>query len=136
MHPLGIGGKDDPVRLVFDANLGRAVNVSLVDMGNRFRFIVNEVESVAHPDLAEPAGGARRLGVPAGLQDRLRRLDLRRGRPPHRLQLRVTTEMIEDFAAMAGVELAVIDADTELRDFKQNLRLSDLYYLLAQGLRA
>ena len=48
----------------------------------------------------------------------------------------VTTEMIEDFAAIAGVELAVIDADTRLREFRQDLRLSDLYYVLAQGLRA
>ncbi len=136
VHPLGIGGKDDPVRLVFDANLGRAINVSLVDMGSRFRFIVNEVESVDHPALPELpvaravweclpdfktacaawiyAGGAHHTGY----------------------SYSVTTEMIEDFAAMAGVELAIIDEDTRLRDFKQNLRLSDLYYLLAQGLRA
>ena len=51
VHPLGIGGKDDPVRLVFDAQQGAAINVSLIDLGSRFRFIVNEVDSVAHPPL-------------------------------------------------------------------------------------
>ena len=136
IHPLGIGGKEDPVRLVFDAHLGRAINVSLVDMGSRFRLIVNEVESVGHPELPNLpvaravweclpdfktacaawiyAGGAHHTGYSAA----------------------VTTEMIEDFAAIAGVELAVIDADTRLREFRQDLRLSDLYYVLAQGLRA
>ena len=136
IHPLGIGGKDDPVRLVFDANLGRAINVSLVDMGSRFRLIVNEVESVGHPELPKLpvarsvweclpdfktacaawiyAGGAHHTGY----------------------SYAVTTEHIEDFAAIAGVELAVIDADTRLREFRQDLRLSDLYYVLAQGLRA
>ena len=136
IHPLGIGGKEDPVRLVFDAHLGRAINVSLVDMGSRFRLIVNEVESVGHPELPNLpvaravweclpdfktacaawiyAGGAHHTGYSAA----------------------VTTEMIEDFAAIAGVELAVIDADTRLREFRQGLRLSDLYYVLAQGLRA
>ncbi len=136
IHPLGIGGKEDPVRLVFDANLGRAINVSLVDMGSRFRLIVNEVESVTHPELPKLpvarsvweclpdfktacaawiyAGGAHHTGY----------------------SYAVTTEHIEDFAAIAGVELAVIDADTRLREFRQDLRLSDLYYVLAQGLRA
>ncbi|MDB5045262.1 MAG: L-arabinose isomerase [Deinococcus sp.] len=136
VHPLGIGGKDDPVRLVFDAELGAAINVSLIDLGSRFRVIVNEVESVEHPELpnlpvaravweCKPdfktacaawiyAGGAHHTGYSTA----------------------VTTEHIEDFAAMAGVELAVIDGGTGLRDFRQNLRLNDLYYVLAQGLRA
>jgi len=136
VHPLGIGGKDDPVRLVFDAAYGPAINVSLVDLGSRFRFIVNEVTSVPHPDLPQLpvaravweclpdfktacaawiyAGGAHHTGYSTA----------------------VTTEMIEDFAAMSGVELAVIDRDTRLRDFRQDLRFSDLYHVLAQGLRA
>jgi len=136
VHPLGIGGKEDPVRLVFDAKLGRAINVSLIDLGSRFRFVVNEVESVEHPALPKLpvaravweclpdfktacaawiyAGGAHHTGY----------------------SYAVTTEHIEDFAAIAGVELAVIDAETRLREFRQDLRLSDLYYVLAQGLRA
>ncbi|MFT2722077.1 L-arabinose isomerase [Deinococcus sp. A31D244] len=136
VHPLGIGGKDDPVRLVFDAQTGPAINVSLIDLGSRFRLVLNEVDSVEHPPLPQlpvaravwecrpdfktacaawiHAGGAHHTGYSTA----------------------VTTEMIEDFAAMAGVELAVIDADTRLREFRQTLQLSDLYHLLAQGLRA
>ncbi|UBV44905.1 L-arabinose isomerase (plasmid) [Deinococcus taeanensis] len=136
VHPLGIGGKDDPVRLVFDAQQGPAINVSLIDLGSRFRLIVNEVDAVAHPPLPNlpvaravwecrpdfktacaawiHAGGAHHTGY----------------------SYAVTTEMIEDFAAIARVELAVIDADTRLREFRQTLQLSDLYHVLAQGLRA
>jgi L-arabinose isomerase len=135
IHPLGIGGKEDPVRLVFDAHPGEAINVSLIDMGSRFRLIVNEVEVVAHPELpklpvaravweCQPdfktacaawiyAGGAHHTGY----------------------SYAVTTEMIEDFAEIAGVELVVIDGDTRLRTFKNELRQNDLYYVLAQGLR-
>ena len=135
VHPLGIGGKEAPARLVFDAQKGRAINASLIDLGSRFRMIVNEVESVEHPDLpllpvaravweCLPdfktacaawiyAGGAHHTGY----------------------SYAVTTEHIEDFAAIAGVELAVIDAGTNLREFRQNLRFNDLYYVLGQGLR-
>jgi L-arabinose isomerase len=135
-HPLGIGGKEDPVRLVFDAPAGPALNASLVDMGSRFRLIVNEVNAVKPPKLpklpvaravweCQPdfktacaawiyAGGAHHTGY----------------------SYTVTTEMLEDFAAIAGIELVVIDAGTRLREFKQELRQNDLYYALAQGLRA
>lgn len=135
IHPLGIGGKEDPVRLVFDAPAGPALNASLVDMGSRFRLIVNEVTAVKTPKLpklpvaravweCQPdfkmacaawiyAGGAHHTGY----------------------SYAVTTEMLEDFAEIAGIELVVIDADTKLREFKQELRQNDLYYALAQGLR-
>ena len=87
IHPLGIGGKEDPVRLVFDAPPGPALNASLIDMGNRFRLVVNEIDVVAHPKPAEAAGGARGVGMPARPQDRLRGLDLRRRRASLGLQL-------------------------------------------------
>jgi len=135
IHPLGIGGKADPVRLVFDAPAGEALNASLVDLGNRFRLVVNEVRAVKAPKLpklpvaravweCKPdfktacaawiyAGGAHHTGY----------------------SYAVTTEMLEDFATIAGIELAVIDAKTELRSFKQELRQNDLYYALAQGIK-
>ena len=87
VHPLGIGGKADPVRLVFDTPPGPAVNASIIDLGNRFRLLVNEVDVVAPGQTAaQTAGGARRLVLQTRPADRRRGLDLRRRRPPHRLQ--------------------------------------------------
>jgi L-arabinose isomerase len=135
IHPLGIGGKEDPVRLVFDAPAGDALNASLVDLGNRFRLIVNEVTAVKTPKLpklpvaravweCKPdfktacaawiyAGGAHHTGY----------------------SYSVTTEMLEDFATIAGIETVVINADTKLAELKQNLRNNEVYYHLAQGIR-
>jgi L-arabinose isomerase len=133
IHPLGIGGKEDPVRLVFDAPTGPAINASLVELGNRYRLIVNEVTAVKHPALpklpvaravweCKPdfktacaawiyAGGAHHTGY----------------------SYCVTTEHMEDYAAMAGIELVVIDGDTKLRQFKHDLQIGEMYYALAQG---
>ena len=135
VHPLGIGGKEDPVRLVFDAPPGDAVNVSLVDMGNRFRLIVNEVTAAKVPDLPElPVARALwtckpdfKTAIAAWLYA---------GGAHHTVySYPVTSEFIEDFAEIAGVELVVIDSDTKLREFKNELRQNDLYHTLAQGLR-
>jgi L-arabinose isomerase len=133
VHPLGIGGKADPVRLVFDAPPGGAINASLVDLGGRFRLIVNEVAAVKPPKLPKlpvaravweclpdfktacaawiHAGGAHHTGF----------------------SYAVTTEHIEDFAEIAGVELVVIDATTSIRTFKSELRQNEVYYALARG---
>ncbi|MFZ4680860.1 MAG: L-arabinose isomerase [Terrimicrobiaceae bacterium] len=135
IHPLGIGGKEDPVRLVFDAPPGPAINASIVDLGNRFRLIVNEVQVFkpqkplpklpvaravweCRPDFKTAcaawiyAGGAHHTGF----------------------SYSVTTEHLEDLAEIAGVELVVIDAKTEIRSFKQELRQNEVYYHLAPGL--
>ncbi|HVO02731.1 MAG TPA: L-arabinose isomerase [Candidatus Cybelea sp.] len=136
VHPLGIGGKEDPVRLVFNAAAGRAVNASLIDLGNRFRLIANQVEAVTPPAMpnlpvaravwqCQPdfktactawilAGGAHHTAYSSG----------------------VTLEMLEDFASMAGIEFAAIGADTTLADFKQALRSNEVYYDLARGFQA
>jgi len=136
IHPLGIGGKEDPVRFVFDAPAGDALNASLVDLGNRFRLIVNEVKAVKPPKLpklpvaravweCKPdfktacaawiyAGGAHHTGY----------------------SYSVTTEMLEDFATIAGIETVVINAGTTLPQLKQDLRNNEIYYHLAQGIRA
>jgi L-arabinose isomerase len=136
IHPLGIGGKEDPVRLVFAAPAGAALNASLIDLGNRFRLIVNEVKAVKPPRLprlpvaravweCQPdfktacaawihAGGAHHTGY----------------------SYSVTTEMLEDFATIAGIETVVIGPDTTLPQLKQDLRTNEVYYHLAQGIRA
>ena len=87
IHPLTIGGKEDPVRLVFDAPAGPALNASLIDLGARFRLLVNEVDGGRPSRAAEAAGRARGLGMQARLQDGLRRLDPRRRGSSYRLQL-------------------------------------------------
>ncbi|WOO42456.1 L-arabinose isomerase [Rubellicoccus peritrichatus] len=129
VHPLGIGGKEDPVRLVFDGATGPAINASLVDLGNRFRILVNEVEAV------EPEQPLPKLPVARTLWDA--KPDLRTAAAAWILaggahhtgySLSVTTEFIEDFAEMTGVELVVIDKDTNLRSFKNELRMAESHY--------
>jgi L-arabinose isomerase len=136
IHPLGIGGKEDPCRLVFGGAAGAAVNATLIDLGNRFRLLVNEVDCV------EPLEDLPKLPVARCLwrcQPDLKTATaawVQAGGAHHTvLSLALTTEHLEDFAEMAGIELAVIDAGTRLRSFKESLRNADLYHHLAQGIR-
>ena len=135
IHPLGIGGKEDPVRLVFDAPAGRAVNASLIDLGNRFRLIVNEVNAV------RPLEPLPKLPVARAVWECLPDFKtacagwIYAGGAHHTgYSYAVTAEHLEDFAEIAGIELAVIDADTRLRHFKQLLHQNDVYYQFAPGL--
>jgi len=137
VHPLGIGGKEDPVRLVFDAPPGAALNAALVDLGNRFRLLVNEVDAVTppqplpklpvacavwkcRPDFKTAcaawiyAGGAHHTGF----------------------SYVVTREHLEDFAAMAGVEFLAIGDGTNLSDFRKELRFNEVYYHMSGGFAA
>jgi L-arabinose isomerase len=136
VHPLGIGGKEDPVRLVFDAPPGPAINVSLIDMGNRFRLIVSEVEAVTPPALPKlPV--ARAVWEPKpDFKTACAAWILAGGAHHTGYSYAVTAEHIEDFAEVSGVELIIIDEDTKLRELKRELRHGDLYYSLAQGLRS
>jgi len=134
VHPLGIGGKADPVRLVFDTPAGRAVNVSLIDLGNRFRFLVNEVEVVA------PEKPLKRLPVARAIWkcrpdfESAAAAWIYGGGAHHTvLSQALEVEMVEDFAEMAGVELLIIDETTRLREFKQELRANEVYYALNKG---
>ena len=135
LHPLGIGGKDDPVRLVFDAPPGNAVNVSLIDMGNRFRLIVNEVTAVEHPDLPKLPVARAMWECQPDFKTALSAWIYAGGAHHTVYSYAVTSEFVEDFAEMTGTELVVIDADTRLRAFKNELRYNDLTYALSQGLR-
>ena len=134
IHPLGIGGKEDPVRLVFDAPAGAALNASLIDLGNRFRLLVNEVDAIqpphalpklpvaravwkCRPDFATAceswihAGGAHHTGF----------------------SYTVTREHLEDFATIAGIECVVIGDKTEEGAFRQELRANEVYHHIAGG---
>jgi L-arabinose isomerase len=133
-QPLAIGDKDDPARLIFESPAGAAVNVSVMDMGSRFRIVLNEVEAVvppadlpnlpvarvvwaAKPDLATAAaswifaGGAHHAGYSQA----------------------ITREHLTDFASMAGVELLCIGDGSTIEGIKNEIRWNDVYYHLARG---
>jgi len=135
VHPLGIGGKEDPVRLVFDAPAGPALNASLIDLGNRFRLLVNEVDVVVPPKPLPKLPVARAVWKCRPDFKTACAAWIYAGGAHHTgFSYAVTTEHLEDFAALAGIELAVIDAQTEVRAFRQQLRNDELYYHLAPGL--
>ena len=131
VHPLGIGGKADPARLVFNTAAGAALNASMVDMGERFRLIVNTV------DVIEPEAPLPKLPVARALWRPHPSLAvgaaawIHAGGAHHTVfSQALTPEHLYDFAEMAGVEHVQIDAGTELRAFKNELRWNDLAYRL------
>ncbi|MEO2038480.1 MAG: L-arabinose isomerase [Martelella sp.] len=136
IHPLGIGGKADPVRMVFNAKLGPALNASLMDMGNRFRLLVNEVTSVEHPDLPKLPVARAVWECKPDFKTALSAWILAGGAHHTAYSNDVTTEMLEDFATMAGIELAVINDETRLDRFKQDLRNNEIYWHLGLGIKA
>ena len=134
-HPLSIGGKADPVRLVFGAPTGPAINASLIDLGGRFRLIVNEVEAVAHPELPKLPVARAVWACKPDFKTALAAWIYAGGAHHTVYSYPLKGEHMEDFADIAGIELVVIDAHTQLREFKNELRQNDLTYTLAQGLR-
>ena len=129
IHPLGIGGKADPVRLVFNAPAGPAINVSLIDMGNRFRLLINEVEAVAVTEALPKLPVARALWKPMPDMNTGCAAWILAGGAHHTVYSQnLTTSHIEDLADIFGVELVVIDRDTNLRQLKNELRWSESYY--------
>jgi L-arabinose isomerase len=135
VHPLGIGGKADPARLVFNSQTGPAINVSLMDMGNRFRMVVNDVD-VVPPDKPLPKlPVARALWVPRPNLKVGAAAWIYAGGAHHTgFSLSLTAEHLYDFAEMAGIEFLHIDENTQLHQFKNELRWNDAYYLPAQRL--
>ncbi|MEZ0483563.1 L-arabinose isomerase [Fibrella aquatica] len=129
IHPLGIGGKADPVRLVFNAPAGPAINVSLIDMGNRFRMLVNEVDAVEVTEALPKLPVARALWKPKPDMATGCAAWILAGGAHHTVfSQNLSTEQIEDFADIFGVELVVIDGDTNLRQLKNELRWSESYF--------
>lgn len=134
-HPLGIGGKADPARLVFNVAQGQGVNASIIDMGNRFRLLMNPVDVVL-PDADLPKlPVARVVWVPKpNLKIAAAAWILAGGAHHTSFSMALTTEHLEDFAEMAGIESVVIDESTEIRDFKKELRYNEAYYWMNKGL--
>ncbi|MBN1131410.1 MAG: L-arabinose isomerase [Chitinispirillaceae bacterium] len=135
VHPLGIGGKDDPARLVFNVPTGPAINVSLIDMGNRFRMIVNAVDCVAPEAPLPKLPVARALWVPQpDLKVGAAAWIYAGGAHHTAFSQAVTAEYIEDFCDMAGIEYVCIDRKTNISDFRKELKWNEMYYMLAKGL--
>ncbi|HSK11716.1 MAG TPA: L-arabinose isomerase [Phnomibacter sp.] len=134
IHPLGIGGKADPVRLVFNVGSGPAINASVMDMGNRFRLVVNDVEAVTPTHDLPKLPVARVLWKPyPNMQDGCAAWILAGGAHHTGYSQNLTAEHMEDFADMAGIEFVHIGKDTRMASFKNELRWSEVYYALQKG---
>jgi L-arabinose isomerase len=129
IYPLSIGGKADPVRLVFTASSGRAVNASVVDLGSRFRLIVNQVQVVQpeHPLPRLPV--ARAIWIPEpNLRIAATAWILAGGAHHTALSRALSPQHLEDFAEMAEMEYLLIDRNTTMENFKKEVKWNRVYY--------
>lgn len=135
IHPLGIGGKEDPVRLVFDTDPGAGVVVALSDMRDRFRLVANAVEVVPLEQPLPNLPVARALWSPKPDFATSAAAWLTAGAAHHTvLSTQVGVETFEDFAEMAQTELLTIDEGTTIAAFKKEIRWNQAFYKLAGGL--
>ncbi len=133
--PLSIGGKADPVRLIFDANIGPAIGASIMDMGQRFRIVANVVDVVPTDEPLPNLPVARALWLPRPNLKVAAAAWIYAGGAHHTsFSYSVTAEHLRSFAEMAGIEFLLIDEDTCVEEFKDKLRWNDLYYQLNRGL--
>ena len=134
VHPLGIGGKNDPARLVFNVKKGRGINATLVDMGGRMRMIVNPVQCIK-PKALPNLPVARALWIPEpNLKIGAASWILAGGAHHTSFSMALGTENLRDFAEMFNIELLVIDKNTQVVDFKKELKWNDLYYHISKRL--
>jgi len=134
IHPLSIGGKADPVRLVFTSVAGKAPNASVIEVASRYRMIVNQVKIIRpeHPLPKLPV--ARAVWIPEPNLKTAATAWISAGGAHHTaLSPALTAEHLENFANMAGMEYLLIDAETKLADFTKELRWNDLYYHMANA---
>ncbi len=135
IHPLSIGGKADPVRLVFNAHPGRAIVACITDMGTRFRIVATVVDVLTPEHDLPKLPVARAVWRPRpNLRTNAAAWIYAGGSHHTALGYDVTQEQLTDFAAMSGLELVMIDERTELEAFLDRLRWNDLYHHLARGL--
>jgi len=132
--PLSIGGKADPVRLIFDSQTGPAVCVSLLDMGQRFRLLANQVDVVPTDAPLPKLPVARALWLPRPDLKTAAAAWIYAGGAHHTgFSFSVTPAHLRDFAEMAGIEYLLIDENTRAEQFKKELRWNDLYYQIVKG---
>jgi L-arabinose isomerase len=133
--PLSIGGKADPARLIFDANLGPAIGASIMDMGERFRMVANVVDVIPTDEPLPNLPVARALWMPRPSLKVAAAAWIYAGGAHHTsFSYAVTAEHLRDFAEIAGIEFLLIDENTRVEEFKEKLRWNDLYYHLNRGL--
>jgi len=133
--PLSIGGKADPVRLIFDSNTGPAIGASMMHMGGRFRMVANVVDVVPTDAPLPNLPVARALWLPRPNLKVAAAAWIYAGGAHHTsFSYTVTAEQLQDFAEMAGIEFMVIDENTRVDEFKDKLRWNDLYYHLSKGI--
>ncbi|MFI5935285.1 L-arabinose isomerase [Actinoplanes sp. NPDC051494] len=129
IHPLGIGGREDPVRLVFDAKAGDGVVIGIADMGDRFRLVANTIEVTAPDEPLPKLPVARAVWKPAPSLSTSAESWLTAGGPHHTvLTQAVGVEPLRDFATMLHTELLVIDEHTTTHDFADRVRWNQAYY--------
>jgi L-arabinose isomerase len=133
--PLSIGGKADPVRLIFDANTGPAIGACIMDMGQRFRMVANVVDVVPTDEPLPNLPVARALWLPRPNLKTAAAAWIYAGGAHHTsFSYSVTAEHLRDFAEIAGIEFLLINENTRVEEFKERLRWNDLYYHLSRGL--
>ena len=134
IHPLSIGGKDDPARLVFSVPTGPGINVSVMDMGNRFRMVANKVNVVKIPELPKlPV--ARVAWEPQPSLKKAAEAWIHAGGAHHTaFSMAIDDAYLENFAEMAGIEFLLIGENTSISEFKKELRWNEVYYHLAKGI--
>ncbi|KOF56458.1 MULTISPECIES: L-arabinose isomerase [Clostridium] len=131
VHPLDIGGKEDPARLVFDGMEGHAVAASLIDLGNRFRLIVNEVNAVKGEKPLPKLPVARVIWKPEpSLKEAAEAWILAGGAHHTSLSFAITAEQLMDYAEMVGIECVLINKDTNVTNFRNELKWSDIAWKL------
>jgi L-arabinose isomerase len=130
VHPLGIGGKDDPVRMVFSAPPGPALNATLIDLGHRFRLIVNEVNAVEPPPLPKLPVARALWECKPNFKTAVASWIYAGGAHHTGYSYSVTTEHLRQFAEIAKIEILVIDEGTKLAEFKNELRWNEAAFRL------
>ncbi len=133
IHPLGIGGKSDPARLVFNVPAGAGLNASIIDLGARFRLIVNEVDVVPPGQDLPKLPVARALWVPRPNLKIAAAAWIYAGGAHHTgFSQALTAQHLELFAEMAGIEYVLIGADARVAEIKKELRWNEAYYALGR----
>lgn len=128
IHPLGIGGKKNPIRLVFDVAAGPAINAVIVDLGNRFRLVLNDVDGVDQDEQLPKLPFARAVWKPQPDFKISAASWINSGGSHHPiLRKALNGEVMEDFASITGIEILNIDQDSTVSEGRKELRNNEVY---------